>query len=124
MAITEDALQILRHYRWPGNIRELENMMERLVVTDRKGVIGEDDLPNHVKIMTDGIRDDVIVNRIIPLKEALEKVEKQLVEMAFKENDNTYKVAKALGISQSGASRKHLKYIKKDEDCTDPKMGQ
>lgn len=113
VAITEAAMELLCHYRWPGNIRELENMMERLVVTDRNGVIVEEDMPNNVKIMTDVIREDVVVNRIIPLKEALEKVEKQLVEMAFKEKGSSYKAAEALEISQSGASRKYLKYVKR-----------
>lgn len=114
-AITDDAMELLSHYRWPGNIRELENMMERLVVTNRTGVIAEEDLPNNIKIMTDVMREDIVVNRMLPLKEALEKVERKLVEMAFEENGSTYKAAQALGISQSGASRKFLKYMKKEK---------
>lgn len=113
-AITDDALERLCQYRWPGNIRELENMMERLVVTNRTGVISEEELPNNVKVMTDVMREDIIINRMVPLKEALERVEQKLVEMAFEENGSTYKAAQALGISQSGASRKFLKYRKRE----------
>ncbi|MCC2864474.1 sigma 54-interacting transcriptional regulator [Anaerovorax odorimutans] len=108
--IVDEALEILNEYRWPGNIRELENLIERLVVTNRTGVIDEETLPNHIKIMTDGPQADVQVNRIIPLRQALEQVEAQLIHMTFQEYPSTYKAAKALGISQSGASRKFLKY--------------
>ncbi len=110
--IVDKALEMLNMYRWPGNIRDLENLVERLVVTNRTGVIDEESLPNNIKIMTDGEQEDIRVNRLVPLQEAMEKVESQLVKMAFKQYGSTYKVAEALGISQSGASRKHLKYVK------------
>lgn len=110
--IVDEALEILNMYRWPGNIRELENLVERLVVTNRTGVIDGESLPNNIKVMTDGEQEDIRVNRLVPLQEAIEKVERQLVEMAFKQHGSTYKAAKALGISQSGASRKYLKHMK------------
>lgn len=74
-----------------------------------------EDLPNHIKFAVNNTDEDIKVNRIIPLKEALEKTEKQLVELAFKDNNSTYKAAELLQISQSGASRKYLKYIKNTE---------
>ncbi len=43
--ITDTALKILRSYWWPGNIRELENLIERLVAVTDKEWITEDDLP-------------------------------------------------------------------------------
>lgn len=114
--IVDKALEILNEYRWPGNIRELENLIERLVVTNRSGVIDAEDLPSNIRIMTDGMEEDVKVNRIIPLSEAVEKVESQLIEMAYSKYSSSYKVAKALKISQSGASRKHLKYRKSEPE--------
>ena len=119
--IVDEALELLNEYRWPGNIRELENLIERLVVTNRTGVIDEDSLPNNIKIMTDGPQADVQVNRIIPLRQALDQVEAQLIHMTFQEYPSTYKAAKVLGISQSGASRKYLKYQKQDPN-SDPKL--
>jgi transcriptional regulator with PAS, ATPase and Fis domain len=47
------ALEILRHYDWPGNIRELENVLEMAAITCREGVIGRDDLPRRLRISSD-----------------------------------------------------------------------
>lgn len=113
--IDEYAELLLNEYRWPGNIRELENMVERLVVTNRKGIITEEDLPNNIKVMTETVEDDIRVHKLMPIREAVDKVEEQLVQMAFKDGISTREAAKVLGISQSGASRKYLKYIKREE---------
>jgi two-component system response regulator AtoC len=45
LAITEPTMTMLRKYWWPGNIRELENLIERLVAVSDKDVIAEEDLP-------------------------------------------------------------------------------
>ena len=46
--IDQDALRLLADYDWPGNIRELENMVERMVVLKKHGVISADDLPEKI----------------------------------------------------------------------------
>jgi len=43
--ITQEALQFLVHYSWPGNIRELENLVERLAILKGSGVVDVMDLP-------------------------------------------------------------------------------
>jgi two-component system, NtrC family, response regulator PilR len=43
--ISDSALKLLRSYWWPGNIRELENLIERLVAVTQKDCISDDDLP-------------------------------------------------------------------------------
>jgi len=47
--IGSDAMGVLCNYSWPGNVRQLENIIERLVVTGRRDVIGIDDLPHEVR---------------------------------------------------------------------------
>src|SRR5262249_61385282 len=43
--ITESTMTVLKKYWWPGNIRELENLIERLVAVSDKDYISEEDLP-------------------------------------------------------------------------------
>jgi len=43
---TEEAMEVLMNYHFPGNVRELQNIVERLLVLKRKGVIGIEDLPD------------------------------------------------------------------------------
>lgn len=109
--ISNDALARLQQYPWPGNVRELENMVERLVVTNRKGIVEEEDLPNTILLNTASQLETVSVNRILPLREALEEVERQLVREAYERYGSSYKVAQALEISQSSANRKISKYL-------------
>lgn len=45
LTITDDVVKILEHYDWPGNIRELENLIERAVVLTRSDVITRESLP-------------------------------------------------------------------------------
>lgn len=110
VVICEDALYRMLKYPWPGNIRELENIIERLVVTNRKGVVEQEDLPNTILLTTAPAQDGISVNRLMPLKEALEQVEQQLILDAFQKYGSSYKVADVLQISQSSASRKYIKY--------------
>lgn len=108
--LCEDALYRMLKYPWPGNIRELENIIERLVVTNRKGVVELEDLPNTILLTTAPAQDAISVNRIMPLKEAIEQVEERLILDAFEKYGSSYKVADVLQISQSSASRKYIKY--------------
>lgn len=99
-----DALQM---YSWPGNVRELRNVVERLVIISEQLIISEDDLPSH-------IQDGAFLEREnqLPLKHALQELEKKLVSRAFKKHKTTVATAKALGISQPSAARKITKYCR------------
>ena len=103
--LSEEALKMLLAYKFPGNIRELQNIIERLVIT----TFGERIESNHVQSM---IKADPVPygNEIIPLKEAVEKVEKNLLMAAFREYKTTRKVAEVLKIDQSTVVKKSKKY--------------
>jgi transcriptional regulator with PAS, ATPase and Fis domain len=47
--VTSEALQTLSQYAWPGNVRQLENVLERLVVTGRRELIDVEDLPLEIR---------------------------------------------------------------------------
>src|SRR5207244_7848007 len=48
--ITPEAMQVLTRYNWPGNVRQLANVVERLAITARDVVVGVDDLPADVRV--------------------------------------------------------------------------
>lgn len=55
-AISPDAIVALTEYAWPGNVRQLENVMERLVVTGRRDTIQVEDLPMEIRTPVVGMR--------------------------------------------------------------------
>ncbi|WP_054871702.1 sigma 54-interacting transcriptional regulator [Caloranaerobacter sp. TR13] len=104
--------RILEDYNWPGNVRELENLIERVVVTTPSEVIDVKDLPMFLLENTSDYCKKVDIEGIIPLKEAVELVEKKLIEKAYRKYKSTYEMAKVLGVNQSTVVRKIQKYIK------------
>jgi transcriptional regulator with PAS, ATPase and Fis domain len=50
IGVTDAAMTVLRGHYWPGNIRELQNLVERLVATDERGFIVEEDLPLELQL--------------------------------------------------------------------------
>ena len=114
--LSQEARKALEGYSWPGNIRELENTVERLVVTNRNGIILPADLPSRIIEENRQYGGGVMIDDIIPLKKAMEEMEKQLVSAAYTKYGSSYKVAEALDISQSAASRKIIKYLRNGGD--------
>lgn len=112
--IEAEVIEMLMRYSWPGNIRQLENLIERLVVTTSAEKIGLQYLPSYILNDEDSIIHDsdlpVTVNRIIPLKNAVESVEKILLEKTFAIAGSCYKAAEILEVDASTISRKARRY--------------
>ena len=99
--------KILCSLDWPGNIRELENLMENLVVLVQGDVLTPMDLPSrYQKLVQSAALPQVIVNGVMPLKEATYQMEMQLLHHAKEKYGTTREIAKALGVNQSTISRK------------------
>lgn len=107
------ALAILLKYSWPGNIRELQNMIERLVITTKGAVILPENLPSFIldedeKNAISG--KDIIVNNVTNLKESLDIAEKEILLKTLEQHKTTRAMAKILGISQPTVVRKLQKH--------------
>lgn len=98
-------LKKMQEYAWPGNVRELQNMTERLFVTTEDEWIHEEHLPDHVNV---NVREHkgIQIHQIMPLKDAVELLEKELLQLAQKRYHSTTKIAEVLGVNQSTISRK------------------
>jgi PAS domain S-box-containing protein len=110
-----DVKQWLYRYDWPGNVREVQNMIERLAIVSDSDIIDMDDLQRtHVNI--DETADYLSLDENISLKEASEKLERILIERASKNHKNSRDAAEALGISQATYLRKAHKYDLPEQD--------
>ncbi|MEA4922695.1 MAG: sigma-54 dependent transcriptional regulator [Eubacteriaceae bacterium] len=103
-SISDDAMDRLKRYSWPGNIRELENIIERAVVITPEDIISEDVLPPEIRNTASGDGD-------VHLTEALDNKEKETLIKAIRANGgNKTKAALELGISRRSLHRKIQKY--------------
>lgn len=104
-AISEDALQQLMSYSWPGNIRELENVIERAVNITSRTVIG----PNELNITSNSFAQHQPFS--IPTGSNLRSKEIESIISMLRENDgNLRATAQQLGISRSGLYNKIQRY--------------
>lgn len=101
----EKVLAIFMKYHWPGNIRELENVIEYSVHLTNKEVIGPSDLPDHFH------EDAKLTPPSGTLKEIVEQTEKKTIADALKKTDgNKQQAAKMLGLGKSSLYEKIKKY--------------
>ncbi|MBR57976.1 MAG: DNA-binding response regulator [Myxococcales bacterium] len=127
----EDAtLEALCQYSWPGNIRELENVVERMVLLSDNTTFGISDLPPEV---LKGIQREVIGNDnasmdlepgVFSLKEAVrqgrERIERELISRALEETgQNVTRAAQALEISRKSLQLKMKDLGFRDTDQTE-----
>ncbi len=108
LGITDRAVEHLERYTWPGNIRELENMIERAVLISKGAYIDIEDIP----LPDQNIRepDDINYNGQ-SLKKALQKPERKIIKQALEQNYwNRQKTARALDINRTTLYKKMKKH--------------
>ena len=116
--LTDELLEVLKEYSWPGNIRELRNVIERMMIicvndtlkpNDFYNICGDHDLLSVSKQNLNSL-EPIIVNGLPTLKEASEYLEEVLVERALKTGGTTRNAAGLLGVSQATIMRKIKEY--------------
>ena len=100
-SITDRAIDKLLSYDFPGNIRELENILERALTLATDDTIYEEDLNLPTSSIANPATDGIVSNRnSLPLDEYLAKIEKaEIMKSLRKTKGNRTKAAKVLGIS-------------------------
>jgi len=107
--ITPAALDALSRYPFPGNVRELLNLVERLMVTSTSETIDVADLPRALASLA-GERAPTSTAAPATLRKALQKVESQLLRDALERFKTQALAARHLGITQSTVARKAKQY--------------
>lgn len=117
VTFSNTTIQLLSNYNWPGNIRELEHLIEFLILNCRDDHVTPDMLPEKIysestikEILPDILPDNTFED-ITSLQEYLDNQEKVLIQTLYKKYPNSYKLANRLKVSQSKASRLIRKYI-------------
>jgi len=109
LEISKEAYDMLMKYNFPGNIRELENIIERAVVLTRGNLITLGDLPLHIRGFKEELSRPVLGKGTLP--EQVEAVEKELIYDALRESaGNQTKAGKLLGITERNLRYKLKKY--------------
>ncbi|HEY5673940.1 MAG TPA: sigma 54-interacting transcriptional regulator [Malonomonas sp.] len=105
--ITSAAMDVLLAYDWPGNVRQLMNVCERILVMADGDLIDIQDLPQNIAGNTGR---GALPTERLTLQQAMDSFERALLIEAMEEHGNQYRVADALGINQSTVARKLKRY--------------
>ncbi len=127
--LAPEAVKLLSTYTWPGNIRELQNVVQNLILTTPGTVIFPENMPaflspsattamglgvteaRHAETpVSEAANATAVSLEPVSLDEALAELEGHLIRESFQRLGSSYKVASALGLSQTRASRLIRKY--------------
>ncbi len=104
--ISSRCMDLLCNYDWPGNVRQIQNIVERLFVISPSSLIGADDLPDDLEI------EEPRGVQIMDIRKAVGQLEAEMLDKAYEEHGNVRDAARALGIDASTFVRKRSKYEK------------
>jgi len=108
VGFTDEAMRRLQAYAWPGNVRQLENVLERAVILTKHARVTPDDLPDDMRAVGAGGDGE---GRILPLKQALEKPERDIIEQTLQAyHGNRQATADALHINRTTLYKKMKRF--------------
>lgn len=107
LILSEDQMSYLLSHDWPGNIRELKNIIERMCVFSDHGIVSLKDFPSQI-----GINSIIEVQPVsFNLKEATDHFEKEWIKKALKEyKQNVSATSAALGLARKNLYAKMKRY--------------
>ena len=100
MFVDDEAMAVIEKYRWPGNVREVENLVERLIVLNETGIVRVGDLPEYIIHNTDG-QQPTTTNVSLPpggvdLDGFLENIENGFIQQALQRSRGNKTLAAGL----------------------------
>ncbi|MCG2729182.1 MAG: sigma 54-interacting transcriptional regulator, partial [Acetobacterium sp.] len=107
---SNQVIESLIQYDWPGNVRQLKNAVEQMAVMSLGSVIGADKLPEQLGAF---FANEGIKKRQVIFDDLVENYKRGIIEDYYEIYDNINDMAESLGLSQTTAYRLVNKYIKK-----------
>ena len=108
------AMEMITEYDWPGNVRQLENTIERMAILCRGDAIGIADLPSEIvggePIFAAAIASSAPECRVTPSLEMRDIEREAIINALAQSNGNVVKAASVLGIGQATVYRKMKRY--------------
>lgn len=112
--VSPEVMNLFMRYHWPGNIRELENIIERAVIMTYGETIGLRDLPENLQVLHSPQEDE---REALPFREAKQQFERQyLVELLRRHEGNVTKAAQEAHLHRVHLHEKIKSYDIKDEE--------
>jgi NtrC-family two-component system response regulator AlgB len=102
LGFTPEALQALTQYPWPGNLRELRNVVERAAILCQTERVGTECLPENLLPSDSGAR---LGDRV-----SLEKIEEEHIRRVLATTKSLQEAADVLGVDQATLWRRRKKY--------------
>ncbi|MCR4427390.1 MAG: sigma 54-interacting transcriptional regulator, partial [Firmicutes bacterium] len=99
--ISPEAVAVLQSYAWPGNIRELENAIERALVVSREGIIGRADLPPEI-----GAAGSQALPERSTFRETMRRTELDRIKKAVESGSSFERIAREIGVHRTTVMRK------------------
>jgi len=106
--LAPEAWKILKGFRWPGNIRELQNVIERLIILSKNPIIGVNEIPGYIKRAHEikdssrGLDPGGALPDRLSLEKCVQQFETNLIVDALKKSGfNKTKAAGILGLTRS-----------------------
>jgi DNA-binding NtrC family response regulator len=106
--VSPEVMAAFSHYDWPGNIRELENVLERMVLMSETDTLALDQLPAEIRGAVTTVESHTLKEKIDSLSQMTEK--QMIIDALNKTNQNRTRAAKLLGISRRTLQNKIKEY--------------
>lgn len=115
ISFTKEANTCLYNYDWPGNIRELENIIEQLMVLSEDNIVDVQDIPNNISRIYSVNNFNIQNSSLINLKvngelATLNDYEREIIKYAIKKFGSFNAAGKALGVTHKTVASKARKY--------------
>ena len=108
--VSPEAMEVLKDFDWPGNIRELENVIERLMISSDDEVITKRQTERAIGVPTDLSGADLSGIEGRSLEELMDAYEKSILESMLAKYKRASEVGRALNVNKSTLSRRMKKY--------------